>query len=119
MFIKKKEKGYGWYAKVSTTDMSNNTLTGYINFLFKKGFEPQQLNQYGAYEGELIFRTRYGGERKVFPIVKSYRDQTYIDFMLLEENPPVQNKGYENTNRNGVPELDNDTKIEMDNLPFY
>ena len=118
MFIKRKQRGYGWYAKVVTKDMGGNELTDYINFTFKRGTEPINLNDYGAYEGELIFRNRDGSERRIFPIVKSYNDKTFIDFMLLEEQPPIELKGYSNA-PTGLREYDEKTKIEMEELPFY
>lgn len=119
MFISRKRKGYGWYSKITTKDMGGNELTAYIDFVFKKECEPTNLNEYGSLEGELIFRAKDGTERKVFPRVKNYNYQNYIEYMLLEETQPNIQKGYENTNQNGIEQYDSKVDIEMDSLPFY
>ena len=85
MFLNKNKNGYGWHSTVKTKD-GESEVVAYINFSFKKGTEPtpQQLSEYGSYEGELIFRDSTGAERKVFPIAKEWNDRRSVEFKLLE-----------------------------------
>lgn len=85
MFLNKNKNGYGWYSTVKTKD-GESEVVAYINFSFKKGTEPapQQLSEYGSYEGELIFRDSTGAERKVFPIAKEWNEKKSVEFKLLE-----------------------------------
>lgn len=93
MYLQRKTKGYGWYAKVKTKEQGGAEFTDYINFSFKRDCEPTELNEYNSYEGELFFRDSTGKERKVFPIVKYYNDSTHIEFKLLEAEGEEINHG--------------------------
>jgi len=120
MFLNKKQRGFGWYAKISTTDMGNNTLTSYLNFVFKRGCDP--LTD-GTYEGDLYFIDKTGAKRKVFPRVKNYNNQNYVEFMLLEEELPSfeqnnEQKGYQSTLREDNKSVTGHIE-DIDELPFY
>lgn len=113
MFLNKKQKGYGWYAKVISKDMNTNAeRIGYINFSFKKGDEPTNLNDKGSYEGELYFIDKQGNKRKVFPIVNEYSGIRTVEFKLLE---------IENNSNFGGSRADSSKSlnIETEELPFY
>lgn len=86
MFLKKNNRGYGWYSKVTTKDENGSEFTSYLNFSFKKDTEPNptQLNEYQSYQCELYLRDNAGIERRVFPIVKFYNNKANIEFKLLE-----------------------------------
>ena len=86
MFLNRNKNGYGWYSQVKSKAGESETV-GYINFAFKKGCEPMpnELTEYGSYQGELIFRDTTGAERKVFPIAKEYAGNVHIELRLLEK----------------------------------
>lgn len=85
MYLNRNKNGYGWYSQVKTKE-GESEVVAYINFSFKKGCDPlpEQLNEYGSYEGELIFRDSTGAERRVFPIAKEWNDRRSVEFKLLE-----------------------------------
>ena len=113
MYINRKQKGFGWYAKVISKDMNTNAeRVGYINFSFKKGCEPTNLNEKGSLEGDLYFIDKQGNKRKVYPIVNEYSGIRTIEFKLLEiENN--QNFGGSRANSG------ESVNISQDELPFY
>lgn len=115
MYLSRSLKGFGWYTKVVSKDLNTNAeRTGYINFSFKKGCEPQEseLNEKGAYVGDLYLHDANGNIRKVFPIVNDYTEK--VEFKILE---------IENANSTIRKEQDNFgakyTDIKSDDLPFY
>lgn len=113
MFLNRNQRGYGWYSKVVSKDLNTNAeRLGYINFTFKKGCEPTNLNEKGSYEGELYFIDKQGNKRKAFPIVNEYNGLTRIDFKLLE---------VEDTSNFGGDRSDSvkSLNLEPNDLPFY
>lgn len=108
MFINKKQKGYGWYSKISSKDLdTNKEITDYLNFSFKRDCEPNTE----VLEGDLYFIDKQGVKRKVFPIAKEYNDRKYIEFKILE---------YEGTSKMGGNRSNSaQNVISKDELPFY
>lgn len=123
MYLNRNKNGYGWYSQVKSKD-GDNEVTAYINFSFKKGTEPspQELTEYGSYQGELIFRDSTGKERRVFPIAKEYNSIRRVDFMLMDPEHE-----YKDPDPSWRPKTEpkwqiNDDKpvpIEQEELPFY
>lgn len=78
IFLKRNKKGYGWYHLVDTEKDGKTKVADadkkFLDFTFTKGTEPtpQDLNDYGSYQGELIFRDSTGAERKVYPYIDTY-----------------------------------------------
>lgn len=97
MYLNKSKKGYGWYAMVKTKDLGGNELTHSINFSFKRGCEPKdnELNTYGAYEGEMYFVDVSGRKRKVFPIVHEYNGLKSIEFKVLDFETAGSKQSYQ------------------------
>lgn len=85
MYLSRNKKGYGWYSQIKSKEGESENV-GYLNFTFKKGCDPmpEELNEYGSLQGELIFKDSTGAERKVFPIAKEWNGQKSIEFKLLE-----------------------------------
>lgn len=90
MFINRRKKGYGWYAKVESTDYNTNAVrTAYINFAFNKGCEPAfpVEDENNSVKGNLYFIDDEGNRRKITPVAKEYNG-AYVEFRLGEiENP--------------------------------
>ena len=86
IYLNRNKSGYGWYAQVKSKVLGASEIVAYIRFSFKKGTEPQpqELGEYGSYQGELIFRDTTGKERKVFPMVKEYNGIKYVEFKLMD-----------------------------------
>lgn len=84
MYINRQKNGYGWYSKIISKDLNTQAeRLGYINFSFKKGCEPNNLEN-GSLEGDLYFIDKQGNKRKVFPIAKERNGLVYIEFKILE-----------------------------------
>ena len=93
MFLNRNKNGYSWYATIKSKDKGGNETMAYLNFSFKKGFEPmpnELTSEYGSYEGELIFRDTTGAERKVFPIAKEYNGIKSVELKLLAKEGEYQ-----------------------------
>lgn len=113
MFLNRKTKGYGWYTKVISKDINTNAeRIAYINFSFKKGCEPTNLNDKGSYEGELYFIDKDGNKRKVFPIANEYSGIRTVEFKLLEIEDNSKFGGSRSDSAKSV-------NIEQEELPFY
>lgn len=117
LFLNRQQKGYGWYAKVVSKDIGGNETTGYINFSFKRGFEPNNLSDKGSYDGELYFIDKQGNKRKVFPIADEYRGVVNINFKLLEVEGKDTLPSSIETKKEDEPV--SNIKIEDISLPFY
>lgn len=91
MYLNRNKNGYGWFSQIKSKE-GESLNVAYINFSFKKGTEPldNELNEYGSYEGELIFRDSTGAERKVFPIAKEWNGKKSVEFKLLEKTNEYQ-----------------------------
>lgn len=110
MFINKKKKGYGWYSKVSSKDMqSNEEISTYINFSFKKDCEPNV----DALEGDLYFIDKQGIRRKVFPVARDYKGNKYVEFKILDY------EGQDSKMMGGNRSDSTKTIISPSELPFY
>ena len=79
MFINKNKKGFGWHLVIDTKELGLNEPL-YVNFSFKKGCEPADIN---SIKGDLYFVSEEG-TRKVFPVAKEYNGKVYVDYKLLE-----------------------------------
>ena len=93
MYLNRNKNGYSWYATIKSKDKGGNETMAYLNFSFKKGFEPmpnELTGEYGSYEGELIFRDTTGAERKVFPIAKEYNGIKSVELKLLGKEGEYQ-----------------------------
>lgn len=127
MFINKRKEKYGWYAKIESKDNGDNVLTDYMNFSFKKDCEPfkDDLNEYGAYEGEMYFKDKDGKYRRIFPIVKEYNGAKHIEFKLLGvEGAKPTDLGFTVNKQVGLNDgqtdmFGNQNYIDPDDLPFY
>ena len=109
MFINKKQKGYGWYSKITSKDMEGKETTAYINFSFKRDCEPNL----DTLEGDLYFVDKTGHRRKIFAVAREYNGQTSIDFKLLEDET-------EDNSMFGGKRCDSTKNIiEKNDLPFY
>ena len=130
MFLNRnKNNGYSWYATIKSKDIGGNETMAYLNFSFKKGFEPmpnELTGEYGSYEGELIFRDTTGAERKVFPIAKEYNGIKSVELKLLakegeyqDPHPTWQPKTESASTIRTEPKWDLRPKeISEDDLPF-
>ena len=123
MYLNRNKSGYGWYSQIKSKEGESEVMA-YLNFSFKKGTEPapQELTEYGSYQGELIFRDTTGKERRVFPIAKEYNGMKRVDFMLMspeneyqDPEPSWRPKTEPKWEVNG----DTPVKIEQEELPFY
>ena len=85
IYLNRNKSGYGWYSQIKSKE-GQSEIIAYIRFSFKKGTEPfpQELGEYGSYQGELIFRDTTGKERKVYPIAKEYNGIKYVEFKLMD-----------------------------------
>lgn len=113
MYLNKNQRGIGWYSKIISKDLNTNAeRLGYLNFTFKKGCEPTNLNDKGSYEGDFYFIDKQGNRRKVFPIVTEYNGLSRVDFKLLE----VENNSNFGGNKS---DSGKSVGIETNDLPFY
>ena len=122
MYISRKQKGFGWYAKVKSKDMQGKESTAYVQFVFKKGCEPtpEELNEHGSVEADLILVEKGGKQRRVFPIAKTYTNQkgeevTYTEFMIMDYEFAKGEPIAEQPVQNGL----GSDLIDPDDLPFY
>ena len=111
MYINKRKNGFGWYSKIISKDLNTQAeRLGYINFSFKKGCEPTNLEN-GSLEGDLYFIDKQGNKRKVYPIAKESNGLINIEYKLLRiEN----NSNFGGSRANSGKSID----IEDDDLPF-
>ena len=114
MFLNRGKNGFNWYKMVVSQDAGGNETKAYINFSFKKGQEPMpnELTEYGSYQGDLIFRDSTGREWEIYPIAKEYNGVKYVEFKLM--NPSNEYKDPEPTYR---PVTNSTWEIKRDDVP--
>jgi hypothetical protein len=122
MYLSRKQKGFGWYAKVKSKDMQGKESTAYVQFAFKKGCEPtpEELNQNGSVECDLLLVESGGKQRRVFPIARTYTNQSgqevnYVEFMIMDYEFTKGEPIAEQPVQNGL----GSNLIDPDDLPFY
>ena len=112
MYLNKSNKGIGWYAVVQKNYMGEKQEKGeYINFIFKKGAEPEDEKM----EGDLFFIDSYGNKRLVLPFIDEYNNNRQVKFRLMD----VLHK--EDTSKMGGSRSDLGKSVDVnpDDLPFY
>ena len=124
MYLNRNTSGYGWYSQIKSKDDGGNEILAYINFSFKKGTEPtpQELTEYGSYQGELIFRDTTGKERRVFPIAKEYNGLKRVDYMLMDpehEYKDPEPSWHPKTEPKWEVNGETPVAISQEELPFY
>ena len=120
MYLNRNKSGYGWYSQIRTKEGESENI-GYLNFSFKKGCEPlpNELTEYGSYQGDMFFRDTTGAERKVFPVVKEYNGQKHIELKLLEKEGEYNEPLRIMTASATTPKWDlRPNQITEDDLPF-
>ena len=109
MYLNKSKKGIGWYSAVKRNQANAETEPLYINFLFKKGTEPQGE----TIEGDLFFIDRNGDKRMVLPFINEYNGNKRIEFRIMGGQAKVENSlpFYEEPKK--------DVALDPEDLPFY
>lgn len=124
MYLNKSSKGIGWYSFINKTYAGEKTEDGmYLNFIFKKGAEPQAE----AINGDLFFIDAYGNKRLVLPYIDDYNGNRQIKFRLMDVIHQVNDfdrKATEpkedNSNMGGkASQSGQSIGIEPNDLPFY
>lgn len=139
MYLKRNRNGYSWYCLVQKDGKGEKLEEAehkFITFNFARDCEPDpfDLNDYGSYEGELIFRDSTGAERKVFPYIDTYhhsvafrllkKENEYVDERPASQavNEPEKAQNYYQQTLDGKPDeaywkMKRD-EIGEDDLPF-
>lgn len=133
IYLKRAKNGFNWYSSVSTNKKGDKVIdqeTGkemvlYLNYTFAKGADPspQDLTEYGSYQGDLFFRDSTGAERPVIPYIDEYHKQVTLH-ILKKQNE------YKDPEPSWIPktepkwemqreDIPTDIAIEQEELPFY
>lgn len=104
MFIKKSNKGFGWFSTV-TKDNKGNKLDvdkfGYVHFVFAKDSEPANLNEQGNYEADLYLIDNEGNKRLVLPYVNDYNGHVEFRILAPKEDSSMMGGSMPTYTRNG------------------
>lgn len=115
MYLNKSNKGIGWYSVVNKNYMGEKQEKGeYINFIFKKGAEPEDEKT----EGDLFFIDSYGNKRLVLPFIDEYNGNRQVKFRLMDvlhQEPKTESDRMGGSRSNSGKSVE----IETDDLPFY
>ena len=119
MYINKSSRGIGWYSVVNKTYAGEKMERGeYLNFVFKKGCEPNDE----TIEGDLFFVDSYGNKRLVLPYVDCYNGRREIKLRLMDVLHRADDfKPKEDNSKMGgyASESGKSVNIEQSELPFY
>lgn len=116
MYLNKSNRGIGWYSFVNKNGKGEKLEKGeYINFIFKKGTEPEDEKL----EGDLFFIDSYGNKRLVLPFVDEYNNVKQVKFRLMDELHKEEPKE-DNSNMGGyASESGQSIDLSPDEFPFY
>lgn len=121
MYLNRSSRGIGWYSVVTKDNKGNKLEKGeYLNFIFKKGAEPQD----DVITGDLFLIDQYGAKRPVFPYVDEYNGNRQIKFRILDAlaqpNPNAEfNQDFEKNMGGRASQSGQSIDIDPDSLPFY
>ena len=130
MYLNRNKNGFNWYNAVTKNkkgekvfdQTTGQPLTLYMHYTFAQGADPspQELGEYGSYEGELIFRDTTGAERPVIPYIDEYHKQVTLHLLKKQnEYKDPEPSWRPKTEPKWQVNDDSPVKIEQEELPFY
>lgn len=110
------KSNYGWSITAHSTNPDGTKNEVYLDTQFPKGEEPVD-----TLEGDLIFRTKDGEEKKCF--FSSYKKKdgtTPVKLVFNKSKTIIEQTTLTGDGRDMLGHIDNNkVVIEEDNLPFY